>query len=179
MGFPLSQSPEASEGVTSRSPPTTIQHRRQRELALALTEALNPIRLRILLLWSRRIAVQQQAAASIYKNFLYELLRSRTAWGLSCHGDICSVRGAGMMCLPLWSDGETARRMQQRYWPKLLVTAISLDEVLERCLPTAGKNGVPIGVGVAMDGEAVVVPAAQLAEHIRLAERAFAEMRTS
>lgn len=123
--------------------------------------------------------MKQKAAASIYQNFLYELLRSKTAWGLSCHGDICAVHGAGMMCLPLWSDGEAARRMQQRYWPNLLVTAISLDDVLERCLPQARKDGVPIGVGVAMDSEAVVIPAAQLAEHIRLAARLFTGTRAS
>jgi hypothetical protein len=121
--------------------------------------------------------VQQETAASVYKRFLFDLLRTRTAWGLSCHGDICSVNGADMKCLPLWSDGETARRMQKRYWPKLLVAAIPLDELLERCLPTARENGVPIGIGVAVDSDAVVVPAEQLAEHIRLAEQVLAEMR--
>jgi hypothetical protein len=73
------------------------------------------------------------------------------------------------MCLPLWSDGEVALQMQRRYWPNLVVTRISLDDVFERCLPTAREQGVLIGVGVAVDAEAVAIPAEAVEAGLRAA----------
>ena len=119
--------------------------------------------------------MHRRDARAVLAQFLLDVARSGFAWGLSCCGDICAVHGHGHMCLPLWSDGEVARRMQRRHWPKLVVTRIALSEVLERCLPKAREDDLLVGVGVAVDAEAVAVPAQVLELGLREAERYLLE----
>jgi hypothetical protein len=121
--------------------------------------------------------LKQQAAHAVVANFVLGVASSGFAFGLSCCGDICAVHGAnqGELCLPLWSDGEVARRMQRRYWPKLVVTRIALSEILERCLPKARADGVPIGLGVAVATDAVVVPPQLVELGLREAEQFLRE----
>jgi hypothetical protein len=119
--------------------------------------------------------VQSNVAHSVIAQFLLDVVRSGFAWGLSCGGDIVAVSGHGHQCLPLWSDGDVARLMQQRHWPKLTVTRIALGEIQARCLPEARKNSVPIGLGVAVDHEAVVVPVQLVEAGLREAERYLRE----
>jgi hypothetical protein len=114
--------------------------------------------------------VKQHDARAVIAQFLLDVARTGFVWGLSCCGDICAIHGHGHKCLPLWSDGDVARRMQRRHWPKLVVTRIALSEVLERCLPKAREDGVPVGVGVAAEVEAVIVSAQVIELGLREAE---------
>ena len=119
--------------------------------------------------------MKQHDARAVLAQFFLEVASRGWAWGLSCCGDICSVHGHGQICLPLWSDEGVARRMQRRHWPKLVVTRIALSEVLERCLPKAREDGVLVGIGVAVDENAVAVPAQLVDLGLREAEQYLRE----
>jgi len=119
--------------------------------------------------------MQQTDARAVLARFFLEVAARGWAFGLSCCGDICAVHGHGQMCLPLWSDADVARRMQRRYWPKLVVTRIALSEVRGRCLPKAREDGVPIGIGVAVSEHTVAVPAQLVDLGLREAEQYLRE----
>ncbi len=119
--------------------------------------------------------MKQHDARAVIAQFMLDVARTGFAWGLSCGGDICAVHGHGHRCLPLWSDGDVARRMQRRHWPELVVKRIALSEVLERCLPQAIEDGVLVGVGIAVDAEAVAVPAQLVKLGLREAEQYLRE----
>ena len=107
--------------------------------------------------------MRRSDASSIYSHFVAQVASSTRAWCLTCHGDICAIHGAsGHVVLPLWSDAETARYLTAAHWPHLETSQLSLRELLWRCLPVAANAGIPAGVGVEIDAEAVVVPAVRL-----------------
>jgi hypothetical protein len=114
--------------------------------------------------------VKQHDARAVLAQFFLDVARTGFAWGLTCCGDICAVHGHGHMCLPFWSDGDVARRMQRRHWPKLVVARIALSEVIGRCLPKAREDGVLVGIGVSVEAEAVVVSAEVIELGLREAE---------
>jgi len=64
--------------------------------------------------------------------------------------------------LPLWPDAESARYFTDLHWPDLQPSRIALEELLWRCLLAAELSGIPAGVGLAPEPEAVVVPARTL-----------------
>lgn len=99
--------------------------------------------------------------------FLDAVLRSETVWTFCNERELCVVHTPAEILLVLCSSHAFARHIQRRVKQNLRVTSLSLDELLQRCLPPAREAGLAIGVCVA-EGEGIVtVPLAWIEKALR------------
>jgi hypothetical protein len=99
--------------------------------------------------------------------FLREVIRSETAWTFCNDREICVVHTPAETVLVLCSSQRVARYVQRRVRQRLAVTSLSLDELLEHCLPPAREAVVSIGICVEKGADIVTVPAAWIEKALR------------
>jgi hypothetical protein len=111
--------------------------------------------------------VQLTPAQLVLALFLRDVTRSERAWTFCNDRELCVVHAPTEIVLVLCSSHRVARHVQRRVKQKLSVTSLSLDELLDHCLPPAREAAVSIGVCVNEGADIVTVPAAWIERALR------------
>lgn len=101
--------------------------------------------------------MQRQECERIYRDFVARILASRSAWSVSCCGEIVAVHGGPMMCVPLFPDRVSADYFTTRYWPDLAPISVTLRELTRTHLPFFAEVRVPVGISIAPLPDAIVL----------------------
>jgi hypothetical protein len=115
--------------------------------------------------------VPAEEARSIYVRFILQVVTSRNAWTLRCHGDLILLTGEESGFLPLWPDLDSASFFRAKHWPSLEPAAIPLKALLRIHLRSLARAGVLVGIGIAPHPEALILRANRLRRDLLAAKR--------